>query len=74
MVYFDFTTFHRGSKFIGRSGQLSISTDASLEECNQDLETIQQMCVDYILTNKPKWNILMVNIKSIVPEIKNNQP
>lgn len=66
LVYFDFTTYHNKSRFVGRSGELSINSDCSLDECNSDLETIQNLCAQYIKSLKPKCKIFMINIKSIV--------
>lgn len=68
MVYFDFTTVHKGSKFVGRHGEISVITKASMEDIQKDRETIEQMCVDAMLELKPKWNIFMITIKQILPK------
>lgn len=64
-VYFDFTTAHGAGRFVGRSGQINISTYADIDDVYRDLETIQQMCADVVHAEKPKWNIFMINIKEI---------
>lgn len=66
MAYFEFTTF-RGNSFTGRSGQLCINSELSLEELKNEYETIKQMCVNFVLSKKPKWNIFMLDIKTIEP-------
>ena len=68
MVYFDFTTF-RGSYITGRSGQLNITTEFSLEQLEDEeiRETIKQLCINFVYSKKPKWNIFMLDIKNIEP-------
>lgn len=66
MVSFEFTTF-RGNQFMARSGQLAINSELSLEELKNEYETIKQLCVNFVLSKKPKWNILMLDIKTIEP-------
>lgn len=66
MAYFEFTTF-RGNSFTGRSGQLGINSKLSLEELKNEYETIKQLCVNFVLSKKPKSNIFMLDIKTIEP-------
>lgn len=68
LVQYDFTTFHSKGKFVGRSGQIGIKTDNTLEQVNHDVEQIKQLCVNYILSEKPKWNIFMITITGIQPQ------
>jgi hypothetical protein len=65
LIEFDFTTVHGKGRFVGRNGQIDISTDATTEEIYKDLETIQRMCANAVRVNKPKWNIFLITVKSI---------
>lgn len=64
MVYFDFTTIHRGSRFVGRSGQVDVTCKEEID-INKDADDLQNVVASFIHSKYPKWNILMINIKSI---------
>jgi hypothetical protein len=64
MMYVDFTTV-KGSHFTGRSAEISIESALPLEEVKKDTDLLKQLAVNYILSQKPNWQILMLDIKSI---------
>lgn len=65
IVLFDFTTISVGGIFRGKSGQVGLNTDLEIEKVKQDEEEIKGLCTQYILSQKPKWEIFMINIKEI---------
>lgn len=65
MVYFDFTTVHSKGKFVGRTGQVGIETTDTIEEVNKNLEEVRLACAKFIYSQKPKWNILSLNVTNI---------
>lgn len=67
MVYFDFTTVHRGSRFIGRSGELYVTTEYSPDEIIKSQE-LSNLIASVIYSKNPKWNILLMNITQIIPQ------
>lgn len=64
-VQFDFTTVHGKGRFVGRSGQFTFETADELDEVNKNIADVQNLCAQFIHNEKPKWNILLVNVKSI---------
>lgn len=66
MVYFDFTTV-KGNKFTGRSGQVEITTEAPLEELDKEDAGLIRVCANFVHSQKPKYNIFMLDIKNIEP-------
>lgn len=65
LVYFDFTTM-RGNTLTARHGVLDMETDESPHKFNFD--EIKQLCVNYVLTVKPKWNILLLEVENVIPK------
>lgn len=65
IAYFDFTTFHRGSKCIGRTGQVCFETEYSLQEVNNNLDEVQSLVVSFVHSKYPKWKILIINVNKI---------
>lgn len=66
VVEFDFTTFDfRKSTATGRSGRINIKVHRVMDGFN--MEEVKQLCVNEMLRLKPKWNILMLDVKSINP-------
>lgn len=63
-IDFDFTTAHRGSKFIGRNGTLNVTTKISVE-LERDRKELEQLCANFVLQKKPTYKIFMVQIKSV---------
>lgn len=63
-IDFDFTTAHRGSKFIGRNGTLNVTTKIPIE-LERDKVELEQLCIGFINQKKPKWNVFMIRIKNI---------
>lgn len=66
-IQFDFTTVHRGSQFIGRTGQCDISSKVELTEDNKEDDDLKSFCAYAIRSHNPKWKIFMINIKTIQP-------
>lgn len=66
LVKFNFTTAHPKSRFRGRSGQLSIDTEFSLEMVKLQQDALKQMCVNFILEQKPTFKIVMLDITDII--------
>lgn len=65
-VSFTFTTFDlRKSMATGRQGKININSCVPKEEI--DIEEVKQLCVDEVLRLKPKWNILILDVKDISP-------
>lgn len=63
-IFFDFTTVH-GNRFVGRSGEFEVnSKDGKINPLDDDLI---KCCAQEIHQHKPKWNIIMITIKDIVP-------
>ncbi len=66
LAHFDFTTAHKNGKFVGRSGQLGFTTEDSLEEVNKNRGIVEHLCIEFIHSQKPKWNVLMITVKDII--------
>lgn len=65
-VLFTFTTFHISkSMATGRQGSININSAVPKEEI--DPEEVKQLCVNEVLRLKPKWNILVLDVKEISP-------
>lgn len=65
-VIFTFTTFHiTKSMATGRNGSININSTVPKEEIN--LAELKQLCVNEMLRLKPKWNILILDVKEITP-------
>jgi len=64
LVKYKFTTV-RGNCFTGKEGELQIETELSLLELDE--QEVKQLCINFILTKKPKWNIFIFDIVSIEP-------
>lgn len=63
-VSFTFTTFDlKKSIATGRHGKININSSVPKEEI--DMEEVKKLCVDEVLRLKPKWNILMLDVKDI---------
>jgi len=66
IVKFSFTTFDMAkSMMTHREGSINIQSEVPKEEI--DTEDVKQLCVNEVLRLKPKWNILMLTVKSILP-------
>jgi uncharacterized pyridoxamine 5'-phosphate oxidase family protein len=65
MAYCNFTTVHSGGKFVGRSAEVNFQSENTLEQVYKDLEEIKSLCVQYIRSQKPKWNIFMIDVTNI---------
>ena len=67
-VSFTFTTFNTSkSMATGRSGTINVVSVLLPED--MDTNELKQLCVNEMLRMKPKWNILMLDIKSISPVV-----
>ena len=64
-VIFEYTTFHAGSRFVARTGKLVLESGGTAKELSYRKREIKQLCVNFVLSKKPKWNIFMLDIKSI---------
>ena len=64
MATFDFTTM-RGNELRARSGQVVLQSELLLDEFIEEPEVIKQLCVNFVLDRKPKWNILMLDVKAV---------
>lgn len=70
-IRFDFTTATKTGRFTGRNGFCYIESELSLVDIHKDLQAIQSICAEFIHIRKPKWNIFMITVTSVVPvEIK----
>lgn len=65
MVHAEFTTWNTGSRFTCRSADVCLNSEYSVEEMWADIETIKQLCINFILTERPTFKIFMIDIKSI---------
>ena len=61
---FDFTTV-RGNFFTARTGELCFETDQTLKQVTANKNELIPLVVKFIHSKKPKWNVFLVNIKSI---------
>lgn len=65
-VSFTFTTFDiPQSMATGRNGKINIESSVPKEEIS--IEEVKQLCVNEVLRLKPKWNILVLDVKDISP-------
>ena len=64
-VEYSFTTVHAGSRFVGRSGVLYFETEDDINEVNKEIGSVKNLCFQYIMSKKPKWNVFSIEIKSI---------
>ena len=65
LVYFDFTTVI-GNMFTARHGVVDMETDESPHKFN--FAEIRQLCINFVLTEKPKWNLLLLEVEKVVPK------
>lgn len=65
LIYFDFTTFI-GNRFTARQGVVDMETDESPQKFN--FAELRQLCINYVLTEKPKWNILLLEVEKVIPK------
>lgn len=75
IVKFTFTTFDISkSMMTGREGSININSTVPVDEI--DREEVKQLCVNEVLRLKPKWNILMLDVKSIslIKQKSKNKP
>lgn len=72
IIYFDFTTYHANSRFIGRSGQLAVNCKVQ-PDIEKDKSEIESLIAAFIHSKKPKWKIFMIQIKNITELIKSTQ-
>lgn len=68
VVNFDFTTFHKGSRMVGRNGTITVETKKSIPELNSELELLENFCAGEMLKLNPKFKIFMVQVKTIEPK------
>lgn len=69
-IDFDFSTAHRGGRFVGRNGTLNVTT-ARPVDLEVDRNELEQLCRSFVNQKKPQWNVFMVQVKNI-NEIKPN--
>lgn len=62
---FDFTTVTNSGRFTGRSGQVCFESKQSMKQVMDDSDGVKNMVHSYIHHEKPKWNVLMIEIKEI---------
>lgn len=67
MVHAEFTTY-RGNSLTGRSADVCLETEGSIDDLWADIETIKQFCIGFILSQKPAYKIFMLGVKSISNE------
>lgn len=65
LVYFNFTTVV-GNRFTARHGVVDMETDELPTLFNFD--EIRQLCMNFVLTEKPKWNILLLEVEKVIPK------
>jgi len=65
LVYFDFTTVV-GNRFTARHGVVDMETNEPPIKFN--LAEIRQLCINFVLTEKPKWNILLLEVEKVIPK------
>jgi len=65
LVYFDFTTVI-GNRFTARQGVVDMETDDP--PAKFDFSEIRQLCINFVLTEKPKWNILLLEVEKVIPK------
>ena len=73
-ILFDFTTYHKGSKFIGRSGEVFVTAKHELSDSDKLDDELLYLCSQAIHYNKPSYKIFMITIKHIIPIQKPNTP
>lgn len=65
LVYFDFTTVI-GNRFTARHGVVDMGTIDPPQKF--DFVEIRQLCINFVLTQKPKWNILFLEVEKVIPK------
>lgn len=65
LVYFNFTTVI-GNRFTARHGVVDMETDEPASKFN--FVEIRQLCINFVLTEKPKWNILLLDVEKVIPK------
>lgn len=65
LVYFNFTTVI-GNSFTARHGVVDMDTDEPPIKFN--FNEIRQLCINFVLTEKPKWNILLLEVEKVIPK------
>lgn len=65
LVYFNFTTVI-GNRFTARHGVVDMETEDAAIYFNFD--EIRQLCINFVLTEKPKWNILLLEVEKVIPK------
>lgn len=65
LVYFNFTTVI-GNRFTARNGVVEMETEELPIRFN--FVEIRQLCINFILTAKPKWNILLLEVEKVIPK------
>ena len=63
-IDFNFTTVHKGSRFVGRSGTANVTTELPIDR-EKDEEELKTVCASIVKQKKPTYNIFMVQIKNI---------
>ena len=66
-VSFDFSTVHRGSKFVGRSAKTEIASPRPLSEVDKGNEGLKSALAQSILASKPTYKIFTLFITDIKP-------
>jgi hypothetical protein len=64
-VVFEYTTFNSRSEFTLRNGLLVLEGGCVADDMKVREAEVKQLCVNFVLSKKPKWNIFMLDIKSI---------
>ena len=65
LIYFNFTTVI-GNRFTARQGCVEMETEESPYKFN--FVELKKLCVNYVLTQKPKWNILLLDVEKVIPK------
>ena len=65
LVYFNFTTVI-GNRFTARHGVVDMETSDPPEKFN--FSELRQLCINFVLTEKPKWNILLLEVEKVIPK------
>jgi len=65
-ITFDFTTVHKGSRFVGRSVECWVTASNELNDGDKLDDALLMMCAHSVHELKPKWNIFTLTITNII--------
>lgn len=66
-ISFDFTTVHKGSRFVGRSSRTEVESPRPLSDVDRENDDLKSCLAQSILSFRPTYKIFMLSITEIKP-------